>query len=140
MMARMEIPEAALAAVLDAAEVRARHVAAVWLFGSHARGEASATSDVDLAILCEPPLGLERVVVMDRASRAISVAVDLVDLGSALPELSWEIVTTGRLILEADELGVERFLRRARYAAEDAEQRHRMILLAQVGHVGEVRS
>ncbi|NOY93612.1 MAG: nucleotidyltransferase domain-containing protein [Deltaproteobacteria bacterium] len=134
----MVLAEAARAAVLDAPEVRSRHVTAIWLFGSRARGDAGPTSDVDLAILCDPPLGLDRTVVMDRASRAISTAVDLVDLGSAPPELVWEVVTTGRLILEEDELAVERFVRRARHAAEDAEQRHRMILLAQVGHVGKL--
>jgi hypothetical protein len=40
------------------------------------------------------------------------------------------------LVLENNAELVESFVRRARYAAEDAEQRSRMVLLAQVGLVG----
>jgi predicted nucleotidyltransferase len=36
-----------------------RRVAAVWLFGSRARGEADALSDVDLAVLAAPCPGAE---------------------------------------------------------------------------------
>lgn len=52
--------------------------------------------------------------------------------------LAWEIVTTGRLVVENDALALEEFLRRTRYAAEDEEQRARMVLLAQVGQVGGI--
>lgn len=111
-------------------------MAAVWIFGSVARGEERATSDVDLAVLCKPDLALERTAVMDQVGRLLDRDVDVIDLGSAPPTLAWEIVTTGRIILERDELAVERFVRHTRYGAEDAEQRARMILLAQVGRIG----
>ena len=42
------------------------------------------------------------------------------------------MITTGRLVVERDELAVEEFVRRARWDAEDEEQRNRMILLAQI--------
>ncbi len=116
--------------------VEPRRVAGVWLFGSFARGEARAESDVDLAILCEAPLDLDRLVLMDRLARAAGRDVDLIDLARAPPALAWEVVTTGRLLAEPDEEAVEDFVRRARWAAEDDEQRSRMILAAQVAHGG----
>jgi len=42
----------ALARCLEAFE-RARHIRAVYLFGSHARGEARPDSDVDLCIVAD---------------------------------------------------------------------------------------
>jgi hypothetical protein len=86
---------------------------------------------VDLAVLCEPTLGLDRTKVMDMVGREIGVDVDVIDMGSAPAALKWEIITTGRLLVERDEVAVEDFVRRARWVAEDDEQRNRMILLAQ---------
>ncbi len=110
-----------------------RAVSAVWLFGSFARGEERDDSDVDLAILCEPALGLDRMVLMDRLGLAAGRDVDVIDLKTAPGSLAWEIVTTGRIVAELDEVTVEDFVRRARWAAEDDEQRARNILEAQLG-------
>src|ERR1700733_15158890 len=121
--------ERALTAVLEAEPLRQRKVQGVWVFGSRARGDAGAESDVDLAVLCTPALGFERAVVMDRAGNAVGCDVDVIDLRAAPPTLAWEVVTSGRLVVEGDELEVERFVRAARFAAEDAEQRNRMIVL-----------
>ena len=126
----------AVTALLDAPAIAGRRVCGVWIFGSVARGEDRPDSDIDLAVLCEPALGLERAIVMDQVGRIVGRDVDLVDLRTAPPALAWEILTTGRLVDERDELAVEGFVRAARYAAEDDEQRSRMILLAQVGQVG----
>jgi len=52
-------------------------------------------------------------------------------MGSAPAVLRWEVITTGRLLVERDEIAVDDFVRRARWEAEDDEQRNRMILLAQ---------
>ncbi len=126
-----------LSATLDALTtdpaIVGRRVQAIWLFGSHARGDARADSDIDLAILCEPPLGVERLAVMDRVGNALGADIDLVDLAIAPPVLVWEIVTTGRLVLEAEPRTVEDFLRRSRFAAEDESRRLRMVVLAQTG-------
>ena len=126
-----------LSATLDALTsdpaIVGRRVQAIWLFGSHARGDARADSDIDLAILCEPPLGAQRLAVMDRVGNALGVDIDLVDLAIAPPVLVWEIVTTGRLVLEAEPRTVEDFLRRSRFAAEDESRRLRMVVLAQTG-------
>jgi predicted nucleotidyltransferase len=118
--------------VLTSAPVRARRVTACWAFGSRAAGTASPGSDVDIAVLCDPPLGLERARVMDIAGRAVGMDVDVIDLASAPPSLRWEIITSGKLVLEQDEAAVEEFVQRARWDADDDEQRNRMILLAQV--------
>jgi len=68
---------------------------------------------------------------MDIVGREIGVDVDVIDMGSAPPVLKWEVITTGRLLVERDEVAVEDFVRRARWEADDDEQRNRMILLAQ---------
>jgi predicted nucleotidyltransferase len=54
--------DAALARVLARCEapdlLAGRRLLAIWLFGSHARGEARPDSDIDLRVLCDPPLGI----------------------------------------------------------------------------------
>jgi predicted nucleotidyltransferase len=109
-----------------------RQLQGIWLFGSQARGAATPVSDLDLGVLSEPSLELERFRWMDELGRELDRDVDIIDLRSTSPILAWEILTTGRCVLETDPLAVEDFLRRTRYEAEDAEQRDRMILLAQL--------
>lgn len=128
----MDLAATLLALTADPA-VAARHVQAIWLFGSHARSEARVDSDIDLAVLCEPPLGAERLAVMDRVGNALGVDVDVVDLALAPPVLAWEVVTAGRLVLEGESPTVENFVRATRFAAEDESRRLRMIVLAQTG-------
>jgi hypothetical protein len=69
---------------------------------------------------------------MDIVGREVGVDVDVIDMGSAPPVLKWEVITTGRLLVERDAVAVEDFVRRARWEADDDEQRNRMILLAQI--------
>ena len=47
------------------------------------------------------------------------------------------MITTGRLIHERDELAIERFATGCGYEAEVDEQRNRMTVLTQTGHVGD---
>ena len=117
---------------MSSAPMKERQLIACWAFGSRAAGKGKPGSDVDLAVLCEPPLGLERAKVMDIVGRVLNVDIDLVDMATAPPGLCWEVITTGRLVIEHDESAVEEFVRRARWDAEDEEQRNRMILLAQI--------
>jgi predicted nucleotidyltransferase len=125
----------AVDAVLASAPMLARRVIACWAFGSRVTGKATPMSDVDLAVLCNPPLGLERTRVMDAAGREAGLDVDVIDMASAPPALRWEVITTGKLVVERDELALEEFVRRSRWDNEDDEQRNRMILLAQVAEV-----
>jgi len=69
---------------------------------------------------------------MDGLGRALSRDVDVIDLVTAPAMLAWEVLTTGRLVFEGDAIRLEEFMRRARFASEDAAQRDRMILLAQI--------
>jgi len=126
----------ALAVLLEQGVTADRRVTGVWVFGSHARGMAHSGSDLDIAVLCEPALELDRFRLMDTLARRLERDVDVIDLDTASPTLVWEVLTTGRLIFQSDALGVEAFVRHARFAAEDAEQRDRMILLAQIAPEG----
>lgn len=139
MSVEMNAGKQALTLLLDHSELQTRRVDGVWLFGSQARGTASSTSDVDLAVLCEPALELRRFRLMDDLARALSRDVDVIDLATADPTLTWEVLTTGRLVFEGEAIRVEEFVRRARFAAEDAEQRDRMVLLAQLDGMGASR-
>lgn len=133
----MDAAAEALQQLMSNPIVASRRVDGIWLFGSYASGGARPDSDVDLALLCEPPLRLmERTSLMDQIARAIGREVDLTDLRSAQPTLAWEIVTTGKLLYEGQEERVEHFVRFARYAAEDQQRRDRMILLAHVPSIG----
>jgi predicted nucleotidyltransferase len=118
-----------LQAVLATPALRERQDLSVWLFGSRARGAATEASDVDLAVLCEPPLGLDRATVMDEASTSAGLQIDLVDLATAAPVLAWEVVTTGRLVMERHEEATKRFVRHARYARSrpDWQRRRRTV-------------
>jgi predicted nucleotidyltransferase len=132
----MALVDDAMHALKVAPSVASVRVQGVWLFGSVARAQETDESDVDLAILCDPPLGLERTRTMDEIGRALGRDVDVIDLATAPPSLTWEILTTGRLLVEDDPEAVEAFVRRARYAADDDEQLSRLALLAQVGTIG----
>lgn len=120
----------------DACRARGAVPQGIWLFGSRARGEEHPESDYDLAILCEGRLGFDLLSIQDRLSRESGRELDLIELATAPPELAWQVVTTGRLLLEEDERAVEHFVRHARYAVEDAERKNRMIVLAQLDRGG----
>ena len=123
-------------AVFRAFSQRPPALQAIWLFGSRARALARPDSDVDVAILCAERTGPDLLSLQDELSSREGLELDLIDLRSAPPELAWEVITTGRLLIEIDEIATEQFVRAARFAVEDAEQRNRMMLLAQVDHLG----
>ena len=70
---------------------------AVYLFGSQARGEAIAGSDVDVAVLAERPLGAR---LCWEAAQALAARldrdVDVVDLAGASPVLWMQVLARGR--------------------------------------------
>jgi uncharacterized protein len=80
--------------VLDAL---GEHDAAVWLFGSCARGEARQHSDIDIAILPRGnlPSGLLAELAADIEESTIPYDVDLVDLRRAEPALVEEVRREG---------------------------------------------
>lgn len=78
-------------------------VAAVYLFGSHAAGVATPASDLDLAVLAARPLGaVERFDVQERLAALAGCDIDLVDLRSASTVMQARVVSTGRVVRDAD--------------------------------------
>ncbi|SFH70514.1 type VII toxin-antitoxin system MntA family adenylyltransferase antitoxin [Modicisalibacter xianhensis] len=81
---------------------------AVYLFGSQAKGNANAISDVDLAALLPSPLaGTLRWELTGQLADLLNRDVDLVDLRSASTVMQHQIVSEGQRLwsrdLEADE-------------------------------------
>ena len=97
------MPEPDLGPTLDRLGRDVPGLAAVYLFGSHGSAEARPGSDVDLAVLADRPLGpVERFDVQERLAACLGRDVDLVDLRSASTVMQARIVSTGRVVLDAD--------------------------------------
>jgi len=63
----------------DKSELERRYkVRKLALFGSYARGEQRADSDVDILVEVDPSIGLEFVTLAQRIERVLGVGVDLV--------------------------------------------------------------
>jgi predicted nucleotidyltransferase len=73
------------------------HDAAVWLFGSCARGDVLQHSDIDIAILPrdELPSGFISDLAESIEESSIPYDVDIIDLGSAAPTLVDEVRREG---------------------------------------------
>lgn len=81
-------------------------VSTVYLFGSHARGDAGPSSDVDVAVLftAAPAATLmgPRLTLAGRLEQTLSVPVDLIVLNSAPADLVHRILRDGHLIVDRD--------------------------------------
>ncbi|MCC6532630.1 MAG: nucleotidyltransferase domain-containing protein [Burkholderiales bacterium] len=113
---------------MNPAEVRAalheilsalgEQVVCAYLFGSHARGEASAASDVDVAILFResPPATLDglRFDLAGAMEARLRRPVDLVVLNHAPADLVHRILRDGRIVAEHDRFARIRFEVKAR--------------------------
>ena len=85
-------------AVVQIVETRPE-ILAVWMFGSRARGEARASSDLDLAILERVGSKLDgdalgRLILA--LEQATGLHVDLALLDGHAPVLAYEVLATGR--------------------------------------------
>jgi predicted nucleotidyltransferase len=87
-------------------EADARRAVAVYLFGSVARGEAVAQSDVDVGVLLEedPPATLDapQFAIEAALERVLGRAVQVVALNRASPDLVHRVLRDGHLVLDRD--------------------------------------
>ena len=107
-------------------------VAAVYLFGSTARGVGSSASDIDVAVLfdTQPPGTLDGapLTLEGALERELGRRVDLVTLNSASADLVHRVLTDGVLVYERDRARRIRFevARRSEYFdLEPIRQRYR---------------
>jgi predicted nucleotidyltransferase len=100
-------------------------VAAVYLFGSTARGTARAGSDVDVAVLFVAlparTLNGPRLVIEGELERALGTRVDLVALNDAPVDLRARVLRDGRLLVERNPSARIAFEVRTRNEAFDLE-------------------
>lgn len=74
-----------------------------YLFGSEARGESTAASDVDIAILTKEVLSLDqRLEVMSGLSALLNREIDLVQLHEATDVFRAQVIRDGKLIYASD--------------------------------------
>jgi len=80
-------------------------VVVAYLFGSRAGGRHRASSDADIAVLTDRPMGLlEQEMLADRLARAMRVPeVDIVMLDRSPLELRGRVIQEGRPIHSSDE-------------------------------------
>jgi predicted nucleotidyltransferase len=100
-------------------------VAAVYLFGSQARGDASEDSDVDVAILLNDwavagPLGIAASLA-DELTEKLGRKVDLLVLNEASCDLAIRVLREGRLICDVDRNARIAFEVRTRFEYWDLE-------------------
>ncbi|MEZ4226966.1 MAG: nucleotidyltransferase domain-containing protein [Polyangiaceae bacterium] len=80
--------------------------AAVYLFGSTARGDDKAGSDIDLAVVCHaqptPPVARLHAEVAGALERLFERPVEIVDLETAPVDLVHRILSDGILVHESD--------------------------------------
>jgi predicted nucleotidyltransferase len=102
---------------------------ALYVFGSRARGDAHATSDVDLALLAPRALDtVARFELQERIASALHCDVDLVDLRAASAVLRVQVLQDGRVLFESDAVQREAFEAHALAAYARLNEERRGIL------------
>ena len=90
------------------------------VFGSVARGHATDSSDLDIAILGERPLSSDlKSAIISTLGRATGRPIDLVDLGRAGEPLLGEVLKNGTRILARDDSAHAELLRKHLLDAAD---------------------
>lgn len=127
-----------LSAIVDALRRPLPDVQAIYVFGSVARGDGIADSDLDIALLCPRPLpSTVRWELQERLAALAHRNVDLVDLRAASAVFRVNVLDDGRLLY--DGVPFERALFEATACADYARlQEERREILEQVARDGRV--
>jgi predicted nucleotidyltransferase len=112
-------------------------VVGAYVFGSRGRGEETAGSDVDVAVLFDVATDLDHTIALeDELERALGLPVDLVDIGRAGAFLALDAIR-GERIYERDGRRLDEFdlyvLRRAGDLAYHERERRRALLAVAEG-------
>ncbi len=96
--------------VVDIVAASQHSIQAVYLFGSVGRGQERPESDIDIAVLAAAPID-PRALEQLRATLEVRLRRDvhLVDLRAASTVLRMQVVASGRVLLDRDPVGRERF-------------------------------
>lgn len=96
--------------ILDTLQRAIPDLRAIYLFGSHARGDATPQSDVDIAVLTDRPLEpMERYDIAQALAAAINREVDLLDLRAASTVARIQVLGSGQCLYRSDEQEVGAF-------------------------------
>ncbi len=92
-------------AMVDAIRQRwASAPVAIYLFGSHARGDAHAESDVDIAVLAQQPMdALQRWGLQNDLADIAKCEVDLVDLKQASTVMQAQVLKDSVLLYDSQQ-------------------------------------
>ena len=92
------------AKLAEAVRARIEGVRLVYLFGSHARGDETAESDVDIAVLGSAPIDMmKRLELAGELSTLTKREVDIVDLFVASDVLKVQVLKDGILLYAENE-------------------------------------
>ncbi len=96
--------------MVDIVAASQHSIQAVYLFGSVGRGQERPESDIDIAVLAAAPID-PRALEQLRATLEVRLRRDvhLVDLRAASTVLRMQVVASGRVLLDRDPVGRERF-------------------------------
>jgi predicted nucleotidyltransferase len=90
------------------------------VYGSYVTGKMHAESDVDLAVLFDRPLSVERRMnLMERLEKSLSKTVDLVDLYLLNGTILRRILCTGQVLVKNDTAALPGLVRRMVYNEAD---------------------
>ncbi len=118
----MEPPQGEFRHMLASCLASASEVSFALLFGSQAKGTASAGSDVDVAVYLREPYTMEEVKgLWNRIEDLLRREVDLVVLNDAAPGIAWSACQGDLLVRKDGRLFLEKMLEFSR-EAEDLRQ------------------
>jgi len=108
-VAAPELNLAKAAKRLAAGLSRVPGIICVYLFGSAARGDSNALSDIDLAVLLEPSHGGEMSKAAEVLARVFGEKADISDLAELPLSVQFRAIRDGVLLYVADDLARARF-------------------------------